>query len=211
MRQRVARVYDVLAPVYDLWAEATEAGPRRRVLEAAKAADGHVLLDIGVGTGRVLRDFAGSDRFPTCIGVDLSSAMLNHTRRRLGRLFGATAHLIQSDARALPFASDSSDIIVSCYMLDLLAEADIPVVLDEFRRVLRPTGRLVIVSMAVQSRLLDSIWRALYRVAPCVTGYCRAVLAAQWLMRGHWQIETREVVVEHGFRSEFLIARPRQA
>jgi ubiquinone/menaquinone biosynthesis C-methylase UbiE len=46
------------------------------------------------------------------------------------------------------------ELALNCYMLDLLLEAEIPIVLREFRRVLRPDGCLVLLIMADQRRIL---------------------------------------------------------
>ena len=54
----------------------------------------------------------------------------------------------------------------NCYMIDLLPEAEIPIVMREFRRVLRSDGCLVLVTMADQKPALQKLWMALYRHAP---------------------------------------------
>lgn len=93
-------------------------------------------------------------------------------------------------------------------MLDLIAEADIPQALAEFGRVLKSSGRLILLSMSKQREPLNSIWMWLYRRSPLLVGGCRPVPVSQPLQAGGWKIETREMISQFGFRSELIIARP---
>lgn len=51
---------------------------------------------------------------------------------------------IHGDARELPFEDDSVDAIWCSHMLEHMAVVDVPVVLNEFRRVLKPHARAII-------------------------------------------------------------------
>ena len=63
-------------------------------------------------------------------------------------------------------------------MLDLLPRDDIPRALAEFKRVLRPGGRLVLSNMTKGERRRHRIWDWAYERGIVVTANCRGVLAA---------------------------------
>jgi len=99
------------------------------------------LLDIGTGTGRILRWLAPRAR--EAVGVDLSSEALRVARTSV---HGAGLHhcmLQQADMHELPFEARSFDVIT----IDrVLADARRPVpALKEAARLLRPGGRLLVI------------------------------------------------------------------
>jgi ubiquinone/menaquinone biosynthesis C-methylase UbiE len=160
--ERVGAIYTRLAPVYELWARLTESGPRRRVLELAEVRDGESVLEVATGTGAQLVDLASADPSGRVAGIEISDGMLAQTRRRLRQRGLDRVELRRGDARRLPFEDESFDLVVNGYMLDLLPRDEIPRVLAEFRRVLRPGGRLVLSNMTRGERRAHRIWDALY-------------------------------------------------
>lgn len=104
-------------------------------------------LDIGVGAG-VVADAVGADG-RWVAGVDLSAVRL---RRAFRRLMGAAA---RADATALPFATGSFDAAYLAW-LQIVPE---PAVIAEASRVLRPRGRLVVITGPHRSPPDDEIGR----------------------------------------------------
>lgn len=141
------------------------------------------------------------------MGVDLSAQMLARARRRLAAGGITRAPLCRASALALPFGGASFDILINLYMMDLLLEEDVPAVLREFARVLRPGGRLIVLVMARQAAWVNAIWMWLYRRSPVMTGGCRPMPVAGMLEQNGWKINLREVVSQSGFRSELIVAR----
>ncbi len=133
--------------------------------------------------------------------------MLRRAHRRLSRSSG-TAALLQADGRLLPFATGIFDVILNCYMFDLLSESDIDEAIREFHRVLKSRGRLVLVTMAQQSWAVEPVWMWFRRHAPRVVGGCRPIAAAPFLTAAGWLIEQQERISQFGFRSELTLARP---
>jgi ubiquinone/menaquinone biosynthesis C-methylase UbiE len=199
MRSSLVKFYDLAAPVYGFWAALTESRAHRRALAALSGQD---ILEVAIGNGADLAALAADGSRGRTVGVDLSRGMLKRARRRCG----GEAVLCRADARALPFRSGSFDNILNCYMIDLLLEGDIPVVLRELHRVLRPGGRLVLVTMATQSAVVQRTWMALYHAAPLLVGGCRPIDVTRWLSGPDWQLETRDWISQMGFRSELLVA-----
>ena len=73
--------------------------------------------------------------------------------------------LIEANARRVPFADCSFDILFNGYMLDLICLADLPVVMSEFYRLLKPGGRLVLVNFSKPEAGRRSYLGALLRAA----------------------------------------------
>ena len=124
----------VEAALVDLWPGGT--GP--------DGGDAPELLDIGTGTGRMLRLFAPKVR--RAVGIDLSPEMLNVARADLDE--GGLRHCFvrQGDMYALPWPRPSFDV-VTMHMVLHFAE-DPAAVIAEAARVLRPNGCLLIADFA---------------------------------------------------------------
>jgi demethylmenaquinone methyltransferase/2-methoxy-6-polyprenyl-1,4-benzoquinol methylase len=205
--RNLQRYYDIVAPLYSFWAWLTESRAAQRALEAAAVQPGESVLEVGLGTGEFFSRLGVAVERGRCVGVDLSAGMLRRARRRLqaDRRAGV---LCRGDACQLPFLPASFDVIFSCYMLDLLPEADIQRALGEFFRVAKPQGRLVVTVMARQARGFDAAWMWFYRHAPVLIGGCRPVAIAPALAATGWRVELAEEVSQRGFRSEVILARP---
>ncbi len=93
------------------------------------------ILDAGSGTGAAMGYLA---RFGRVTGIDLSPLALGFCRER------ALTRLGQASVMALPFADASFDLVTSFDVLYHRAVGDYRDALREFRRVLRPGGRLLL-------------------------------------------------------------------
>ena len=194
--------------IYDLWSRLTESQANARALNVASARPGESVLEVAVGTGVLFAKLAGVGGLLRCVGLELSEAMLSCARHRLPKQRGSGHALCRGDARCLPFASGTFDLILNCYFMDLLSQGNICIGLKEFRRTLKPTGRLVLLVMARQSPMLQGIWMWLYAHLPGLVGGCRPVSVAEYLVKEDWRIDVRERISQLGFRSELILARP---
>ena len=201
----IATVYDRIAPIYDLWARLTETRARRRAVQIASPRDGEALLEVAVGTGLAFADLAGANLHGRNVGVDLSPGMLARARARVDRL-GLSAELLLADAHALPFPDRSFDLLANSYMFDLLPERDFGPVLAEFRRVLAPGGRLVLVNMGRGERLRDRFYEWLYARTPRLMGGCRGVALSAHVESTGFREVHRETLTQFGFPTEILSA-----
>jgi demethylmenaquinone methyltransferase/2-methoxy-6-polyprenyl-1,4-benzoquinol methylase len=142
--------YDRISHAYDLLADANERAARLAGVDALALGNGECVLEFGFGTGNEVIDLA--ERVgPTgqVHGIDISPGMLAVAQTKLAAKGLATpVDLRVGDARALPYREGCFDAVYSSFTLELFPEADIPIVLAEVRRVLRPGGRLGVVSMA---------------------------------------------------------------
>jgi demethylmenaquinone methyltransferase/2-methoxy-6-polyprenyl-1,4-benzoquinol methylase len=206
--ERVPRMYTRLAPVYEAWARATESKARRRVLELASVRPGEDVLEIATGTGVQLVRLARANPGGRTVGVEISEGMLAQTRKRLQQAgLAREVEVIEGSALELPIADESFDLTVNGYMLDLLPRDDIPRALAEFKRVLRPRGRLVLSNMTKGERRRHRIWDWAYERGLVVTANCRGVLAAPVLRELDFSGVSREYLSQMLFPTEIVTAQ----
>lgn len=204
---RVARMYSRLAPIYEIWARATESRARRRVLDLAGLSGDEDLLEVATGTGAQLVRLASATHGRT-VGVELAGGMLARTRGRVTAAgLAGRVELLQANALQLPLENESFDVLVNSYMLDLLSREDIPRALAEFKRVLRPGGRLVLSNMTVAEHRRHALWDAAYARGVQLTANCRGVLAAPVLAELGFVEINREYLAQMLFPTEVVTAR----
>ncbi|MCA9150068.1 MAG: methyltransferase domain-containing protein [Planctomycetales bacterium] len=142
--------YDRISQAYDLLADASEQEARRVCEGLLDAKPGESILEIGFGTGHSLLALAKAvTSTGTVHGIDVSSGMRDVAQARIEEA-GVADHVILriGDARHLPYANQSMDGVFMSFTLELFPLEEIPSVLSEIKRVLRPTGRFANVSMA---------------------------------------------------------------
>jgi phosphatidylethanolamine/phosphatidyl-N-methylethanolamine N-methyltransferase len=114
----------------------------RRMAVAASERVGGRVLEVGVGTGISLPYYSSRCRI---VGVDISEPMLRVARRRaLADRLENVERLEVMDAEKLEFTDDAFDVVVAQYVVNTVPNP--AVALDEFLRVLRPGGELIIVN-----------------------------------------------------------------
>ncbi len=96
------------------------------------------LLDVGCGTGALLKCVSGAFSDAGLYGVDPSSEMLAVARQKLG----SRVELKEGMAESLPFDDDSFDVVVSSSSFHYWRHPE--TALAEIVRVLKPNGRVVI-------------------------------------------------------------------
>jgi ubiquinone/menaquinone biosynthesis C-methylase UbiE len=205
-KHRVADVYRKIAPSYDLWAWLTETRARNRCLELAAIRDGEDVLEVAVGTGLAFEKILAANPSGRNEGIDLTEAMLARARKKAINSGAANYRLGLGDAYDLDFADDSFDVLVNNYMFDLLPEQDFVAVLEEFRRVLRPGGRLAMVNMTRGERWYHGLWERIYRMNPALLGGCRGVTLLPVLAECGFRNATRETISQMMFPSEIVHA-----
>jgi len=137
----VRREYARLALAYDeRWRFYNEA-TMRATLDRIEVAGTERVLDVGCGTGNLILSLW--ERWPRleCVGLDLCPEMLAVAGAKFSRADGRPP-LIQGRAEGLPFGSASFDLVISCNALHFVPAPGRA--LSEFRRVLRPRGRLLV-------------------------------------------------------------------
>ena len=142
--------YDRISNAYDFIANANERSARLAGLHALEVKPGENVLELGFGTGNEIADLADLvGETGKVAGIDISEGMLAVTQRKLaGKDVKAPLDLRVGDARQLPWPDGTFDAVYTSFTLELFPLDDIPTVLAECRRVLKPGGRIGVVSMA---------------------------------------------------------------
>jgi phosphatidylethanolamine/phosphatidyl-N-methylethanolamine N-methyltransferase len=139
--QTIAKAYARWAPVYDLVFGAVFERGRMAAIAAAEDIGGRI-LEVGVGTGISLPDYRRTNRL---IGVDLSEPMLRKAQERVAK--EALAHVdgvAVMDAQRLGFPDAAFDVVVAQYVITVVPDPE--ATLDEFARVARPGGEIILVN-----------------------------------------------------------------
>jgi demethylmenaquinone methyltransferase/2-methoxy-6-polyprenyl-1,4-benzoquinol methylase len=150
---RIAGMFDAIAPRYDLLNRLLSAGIDRRwratAIASLKLTGRETLLDVCTGTADVaLESRRSAPAAARVLGVDFSGAMLTHGLHKV-RAAGETASiaLVQGDAMQIPAPSGSADAATVAFGIRNVQRPD--VACAEMARVLRPGGRLAILEFGV--------------------------------------------------------------
>jgi phosphatidylethanolamine/phosphatidyl-N-methylethanolamine N-methyltransferase len=140
-KDTITKAYARWAPVYDVVFGAVFERGRRAAIAAAERIGGRI-LEVGVGTGISLPDYSPSNRL---CGVDISEPMLRKAQERVAELgLDNVEGLWVMDAEHLGFPDASFDVVVAQYVVTTVPNPE--ATLDEFARVLKPGGEIVLVS-----------------------------------------------------------------
>ncbi|HEX3404948.1 MAG TPA: class I SAM-dependent methyltransferase [Acetobacteraceae bacterium] len=166
-KDTVVQAYGRWAPVYDLVFGPVFRAGRRAAIAAAESIGGRI-LEVGVGTGLSLPGYASGN---SVYGVDISAEMLRKAHERVARMrLDHVEGLAVMDAESLDFPDSSFDVVVAQYVVTAVPNPE--KALDEFARVLRPGGEIVITSRigadaglraAVEKRLMPVTSRLGFR------------------------------------------------
>ncbi|MBT8102918.1 MAG: methyltransferase domain-containing protein [Gammaproteobacteria bacterium] len=203
----VAGVYGKIAHAYDLWAWLTESKARDRCLELAGIKDGENVLEVAVGTGLAFEKILQENPSGENEGIDLTEAMLIRAEQKAAKSGSTNYRLRVGDAYELDFLDNTFDVLINNYMFDLLPQRDFLTVLTEFKRVLRPGGRLAMVNMTKGEHWYNGLWERIYRINPALLGGCRAVSLIPFVEECGFIQTRREYLSQLTFPSEIICAR----
>jgi demethylmenaquinone methyltransferase / 2-methoxy-6-polyprenyl-1,4-benzoquinol methylase len=182
----VDRLFDRGAKHYDAvvdWGFLRSGGGYRRWVQhrhGLKAGD-H-LLDVACGTGLVAVESAkilGTAENITCL--DPSAGMLAEARNKL------PARFVQGRAEAMPFPDNSFDFLTMGYALRHVS--DLEKTFREYRRVLKPRGKILILEVTKPTGRLARFGFRLYfgRIYPALTQLFTRSHDARDMMRYYWE------------------------
>jgi len=198
--------FAAVAWFYDFWALLTEEKAVQRALSLAQIRDNLAVLEVAIGTGRLFSQLVERNPHGRNEGMDLSPAMLARARKRLHHMPASSYKLQMGSAYELPYNNESFDLLFNTYMLDLLPEQDFPKVLAEFRRVLKPSGRLVLVSFGFGAHWFNRFWYWLARVFPALLTNCRPVRMSQIVSQVGFHNLHVDHISQNTFPSDILVA-----
>lgn len=186
----VSDLFDEGAPYYEWICRIMSFGTgeryRKQALRDAGLAPGMRVLDVATGTGLVLRaavEMSGGTGL--AVGLDPSSGMLRECRK------GCAAPLFQGRGEHLPFADASFHMVSMGYGLRHVA--DLRALFTEYRRVLKPGGRVLILEITQPHSAMGRWLNRLYlrTLVPSVARISTGAVAASRMMDYFWDtIET---------------------
>jgi ubiquinone/menaquinone biosynthesis C-methylase UbiE len=208
-KAQARRAYDRISSWYDLLAGSSERRYKRLCLQHLAVAPGERVLEIGVGTGECSRELArGVGPDGNVDGVDISGGMLAVASRRLARAgLVQRTRFAQADACHLPYAGEGFDAVFSSFTLELFDIPEIADVLNECRRVLKPGGRLCIVSMTKDEHpgLMSRLYVWFHRRFPNVVD-CRPIHVAQSIREAGFAIVESQTLSMWGMPVAIVLA-----
>lgn len=189
--------YDRISSAYDLIADANEHAMRETGENALNLQHGERVLEIGYGTGNSIVNFGrqvGPDGHVS--GLDISPGMQRVAQEKVeAEHLADRVELRVGDGRDLPYASESFDAVFASFTLELFAPDDVPRVLAEIKRVLKPDGRLGIVSMSVvpegeHESVLEKTYKWMHRHFPHIVD-CRPIDVTGVLEQAGFAVQTQ--------------------
>jgi demethylmenaquinone methyltransferase/2-methoxy-6-polyprenyl-1,4-benzoquinol methylase len=202
--------YDFLSRFYDTISAPGEKRFTQAGLALLAPAHNETVLEIGFGTGRSLVSLARAvGENGRVYGIDLSKGMMRVTQNRLNAAgLNEQVVLEQGNATKLPFEPSFFDAVFMSFTLELFPPHNIPRVLAECRRVLKPDGRLGLVSLVETNPL--SVSQRLYLWAhhtfPRIVD-CRPIPAVPLLEKAGYRIIRHEQNSLQGVPVSMIVAK----
>jgi len=209
-KNEAEKAYTKMSRTYDLFAGTFEARYSDMALKYLDIKTGEHVLEIGFGTGCNLSKMAKSVGDTGKIyGIDLSSGMLGVAEKRLSRTgLLDRVELICGDAAKIPYDSGNFDAVFISFTLELFDTPEIPVVLNEIKRVLKPNGRFGIISMSKESRTtpLIKLYEWAHRKFPQYAD-CRPIYVEQSVRDAGFTISFSETHKLSGLPVKIVLAQ----
>lgn len=208
-KEEARQAYDSLSRYYGYTIGAVGQKYGRLALQRLSIAEGETVLEIGFGTGHCLKLVAESiGRTGRVCGIDIAPRMMQITRKRLENAGLANrAELYCGDATCLPFADQVYDAVFMSFTLEVVDTPEIPRVLGEIRRVLKPGARLGVACMSKENG--ESIFLRLYEwvhnKCPKYIG-SRPIYAEKSLIQAGFHIQSKEKAKIFGLLAEIIVA-----
>jgi len=140
-QQAIRRLYKKYSSLYDtIYGPSLDHG-RRQLIRAMRAVPGDSILEIGVGTGRLLPMYPEG---VSVVGIDLSEDMLAAARRRAKRLRLAHVELHIMDAERTTFPDGNFDHVVVSHVYSVTRDPH--QLIREARRVCKHEGDIYVLN-----------------------------------------------------------------
>jgi demethylmenaquinone methyltransferase/2-methoxy-6-polyprenyl-1,4-benzoquinol methylase len=207
-KDEAKQAYNRLSRWYDLVAGSTEKKYRNIGLEFLNAKEGERILEIGYGTGHCVLSLAKAvGEAGHVAGIDISEGMHAITTERL-RKAGLLdrVDLQVGDAQKLPFEDTIFDGVFMSFTLELFDTPELPLVLQECRRVLRGNGRIAVVSLIKKPGTAVRIYEWFHEKMPAAVD-CRPIYAQPLLQEAGFYIEQVKAMSMWGLPVEIILAR----
>jgi ubiquinone/menaquinone biosynthesis C-methylase UbiE len=205
---RTRRVYDAVSLVYPASTFFFHSKAHACAMEMSGIRDGMRVLEVATGSGEMFHRLVEANPNGTTLGFDLSPNMAARTQKIVRRKFPRSETQCQAvDARFLPFADESFDAIMCCYLLELLSGDDIVVALQEIYRVLRRRGTFTLVLIGQNAEFFNQMYRVCGGLAPAFWGRQVAQRIPELIESLDFRITGDKAVRQGFYPSRILTAR----
>ncbi len=201
-------LYTLLSPIYDGVVPWLSSRARTMGRDWLNVTDEERVLDVGCGTGRALQSLAAANPHGWTEGLDLTPAMVARARHRMEECPHDQYCVRVGDATALPYPRNTFDAVFSSYVIDVLPLSRISLCLEEMHRVLRPTGRLVLVHLSPSRRPAARLWAGIAHFVPPALGGARPLSLRAFLLDAGFAPEQVRTVTQLGLCSSVVYASP---
>ena len=196
-KNQMKKMYGIFSKIYG-FIEKSEKSLRKRSLNLLNLKKGEIVLEIGFGKGATLLEMlklVGEEG--NVYGIDLTRKMVISAKKKLARAgLLKKVNLFEGDARTLPYNNSMFDAVYISSTLELFDTPDIPVVLKEIKRVLKPSGRLCVVSIPKEGR--ENSWSVKFfelshRIFPKYSS-CRPIYVEDSIKKAGFKILIQKVI-----------------
>jgi demethylmenaquinone methyltransferase/2-methoxy-6-polyprenyl-1,4-benzoquinol methylase len=207
-KKEAKRFYDGISKFYDYLTATSERKIAEKALDRLSIEEGETVLEIGFGTGHCLKRIAECvGQTGKAYGIDISSGMLEVTKRKLEQAnLMDRVELYCGDAANLPYGNSVFNAVFTSFTLELFDTPEILKVLYEIKRVLKPEGRLGVVSMSKEDSMsiMLKLYEWFHKKWPKYFD-CRPIYVEQTLRDTGYVIRSKEKVRLFGLPGEIVI------
>lgn len=178
-------------------------------LQRQSIVEGGTVLEIGFGTGYCLKLIAELvGQTGRVYGIDISSGMIEIAKRKLEKAgLVNRVELCCGDAVYLPFNDNTFDVVFISFTLEVFDTPEIPKVLEQIKKVLKPGGKLGVVSISKVNGepVFLRFYEWIHNKWPKYFG-SRLIYAEQALLDAEYHIESKEKVKIFRLPAEIIVA-----
>jgi ubiquinone/menaquinone biosynthesis C-methylase UbiE len=208
-KREARQAYDRISRFYDYTLGLLGRKYVRTALKRLSVVEGETVLEIGFGTGHSLKSIAEViGPAGKVYGIDISSAMIAKTKKRLEN--GGEVNRVElccGDATRLPFREGAFDAVFMSFALEVFDTPEIPKVLVEIKRVLKPQGRLGIIDMSKENgkSVFLKAYEWIHNKCPKYLG-SRPSYAEQCLIEAGYQTKSKQRIRIFRLPAEIIVA-----
>src|SRR5665811_1823239 len=208
-KEEAKKSYNKMSKWYDLFSGHSEKRFRDIGIQKINIQEGEKVLEIGFGTGHCILSLARSvgDTGKT-YGIDLSEGMLKITTSRIEKAgLSERINLQCGDALNLPYPELFVDAVFMSFTLELFDTPEIPIVLEQCKRVLKKGGRFCVVAMSKEEKQGPRVtfYEWLHEKFPNYID-CRPIFVRQSLENIHFNIVNMTKVPFFGLNVSIVLA-----
>jgi len=214
--ETIKESYGKISKFYAAVEGIAEKGLRKKGLKLLAVQEGEMVLEIGFGTGFTLCELAKSvGETGKVYGIDVTPQMVEITRKRLEKeALIDRAEIYEEDARNMPFDDNLFDAFYTASTLELFDAPEIAKVLKEIKRVLKPGGRLGVVSISKEGQensFFLRFYEWLHKKIPKYVN-CRPIYLEDSIREAGYKIvKAEEFMLAKLMPERIVVAKPQKA